>query len=109
MWDGSLSRTGNAVFSGVGFTLGGQHDTSAASLILENNGDRSASTTIVQYSSFQYCRTFCLYANGHNNANITNNVFFEGRNFHMKLTGISNFNVVSNVMIGAIFRPNIGS
>ena len=107
MWDDKLARAGKAILSGVEFTLGGQYGSEAATLSLMNNGDTSAGTTVVQYSSFSNCRTYCLYAQSHTNANLTNNVFFEGSNFHLKLSAISNFYVSSNLMVAAIFPPNI--
>lgn len=67
--------------------------------------DASAGVTKVNKCSFSMCRSFCLYANGHSSASITNNVFFEGRLFHLKLTNVNGFVVNSNLMVGAIKRP----
>ena len=94
-----------AVFDSVEFTLGGQYDTHNAALNLFNNMDASKGQTIVNKCSFSQCRSFCLYANGHNSASITNNVFYEGRLFHIKMYNVVGFTVKDNVMIAAIKRP----
>lgn len=76
IWEGAKARTGELMLSGVEFGQGGQYDTEAATLNLQNYDERTAPTTVVQYSSFSYCRSFCLKAEGHYNANITKNVFY---------------------------------
>lgn len=38
IWEGNQARTGDLVLSGVEFTLGGQYDTEAATLNLQNSG-----------------------------------------------------------------------
>lgn len=107
MWDGKVSRAGQAILNSVEFTLGGQYDTEAASLVLYNNYDTSMGATIVTRSSFSFCRSFCIRGFTQNNAQITSNVFYEARKFHMKLLQITLFNVDSNVMVGAIIRPTM--
>jgi hypothetical protein len=107
MWDDVKARTGLAIFDSVEFTLGGHYDTEAASLNLMNNGDNSAGNSIVQKSSFSFCRSFCINAVAHSGASINNNIFYEGRKFHLRLNQILNINIDSNIMIGAIFRPTM--
>ena len=68
MWVGMTSISGQAIFNGVEFGLGGQYDTEASSLILYNNGDYSTDKTIVTKSSFSYCRTYCIRLNVQNKA-----------------------------------------
>jgi len=76
MWEGVKERSGQATFSGVEFTLGGQYDQEAASLVLYNNYGASTPNTIVTGSSFSDCRSFCLRGFRHNGATIKNNFFF---------------------------------
>jgi len=76
-------------------------------LVLNNNLDSTTPSTTVIGSSFSYCRSSCLIATSHNNALIRNNIFYEGRKFHMKLLQISTFTASNNVMIGAILRPTM--
>ena len=89
--------------------LGGQYDTEKASLNLYNNGDSSSGRTIIRKSSFSFCRSYCLYAYGHHAATIEDNVFYEGRKFHLKMKKIRSFIVNANLFIGAIFRPTLRS
>lgn len=107
MWDGKISRAGQATFNGVEFTLGGQYDTEQASLVLYNNQDTSTAATVVTASSFSYCRSFCIRGYAHYGAVINNNVFYEARKFHFKLLQINTFTVSNNVMMGAIIRPTM--
>lgn len=107
MWEGYTSRTGNAVLDSVEFTQGGQYDTQKATLNLFNNGDSSSGDTTITKSSFSFCRTFCLYAYMHHGAVIHDNLFYEGRNFHLKLQKIQGFTVTLNTLIAAISRPTL--
>lgn len=107
LWEDVYSRTGVVTLDSVEFDLGGQYDTEAASINLINNGDDSAGVSTIQKSSFSFCRSFCINAEAHTGAKINNNVFYEGRKFHMRLKQVSNFVIDSNVMIGAIFRPTM--
>lgn len=76
MWDGDINRAGQATLSGVEFTLGGQYDTEQASLVLSNNQDTTKPASVVTASSFSNCRSFCIKGLQHNNALISNSVFY---------------------------------
>ena len=76
MWDGTINRAGQAIFSGVEFTLGGQYDTEQATLVLSNNQDSTKPASVVTSSSFSYCRSFCIMGLSQNNALISNSVFY---------------------------------
>jgi hypothetical protein len=80
---GTIYRAGQATLNSVEFTLGGQYDTPAASLVLSNNGDTTRGQTIITRSSFSFCRSYCIAANSHNNNLISYNVFYEARKFHL--------------------------
>lgn len=107
MWDDVKSRTGVAVFDSVEFALGGHYDTEAASLNLFNNGDSSSGVTLVQKSSFSFCRSFCVNAVAHSGAAFLSNVFYEARKYHFRLNQILNFNIDGNLMVGAVSRPTM--
>mgnify|MGYP001951559551 CR=1 FL=1 len=77
-------------------------------LNLYNNGDSSEGTTIVSKSSFSFCQTYCIYAQGHRAARIEKNVFYHGGAFHLKLKRVKGFTVDANLMIGAVPRPRKG-
>jgi len=63
--------------------------------------------SIVTKSSFSFCLSFCIKADIHNNADITDNVFYLARKYHLKASTVTLFNFNRNVMIGAIIRPTI--
>lgn len=77
--------------------------------MFENHFSSTNGQSIVTGSSFSYCRSFCVKGYTHDNALISNNVFFEARKFHIKINQITTFIVSNNLMVGAIIRPTVGA
>jgi hypothetical protein len=98
--------TGKMTLSGVEFDKGGQMDTEEAALQIFNIRAKTERTTITK-SSFHDCQDFCMHLLNVFDVEITNNVFFSARKYHVLALQTFSFSFTNNLMIGVIKRPSI--
>ena len=103
--DNERLRKGNVILQGVEFIEGGQYDTEKTALQLVNLIGENDNKIIK--SSFHNCKSFCLDIENSHHLLIEDNVFFEGRLFHVRALTISDYIFRNNLMIGAIKRPTL--
>jgi hypothetical protein len=101
--DDKLIWTGNMTLVGVEFVNGGQYDTEVAALEIVNIR-RYTEHTLVTKSSFHDCQDFCLRIDNAYNLEITNNVFFHAKKFHVRALDIFDTTFSNNLMIGVLKR-----
>ena len=99
--DGDVERYGKVVLKGVEFYEGGQYDTENPALHLLRV---SAESSILD-SSFHDCKSFCMDISMSMNLNIQNNVFYNGRVYHVRALQIMNYKFMNNLMVAAVNRP----
>lgn len=101
--DVDVPRVGTVTLKGVEFYEGGQYDTEFATLRFDmSSGD---DTKTITKSSFHACKSYCMYIDDSLHMSITNNVFYNGRLFHVRAIGIQDFTFNNNLMIAATKRP----
>lgn len=92
--------------SGVEFINGGQYDTTDAALQIYNVRVNTTLTVITK-SSFHECQDFCMNLKNIFNVEITNNVFFNARKYHVLALETFYFSFTNNLMIGVTTRPSM--
>jgi hypothetical protein len=98
--------TGKMTISGVEFIRGGQNDTEEAALQVFNIRAQTEHTIITK-SSFHDCQDICMKLNNAFDHEITHNVFFNARKYHVLALQTYHFNFTNNLMIGVINRPTM--
>ena len=102
--DGNHLRTGNLILQGVELSEGGQYDTLRTALQMYNM--IGSAMNIVKDSVFHDCKSFCLDIENGRNIRIENNVFYKGRNYHVRALEIFNYKFSNNLMM--IVTPRRG-
>ena len=61
----------------------------------------------IQGCSIHECKSFCLDISSSKNIQISSNVFYNGRVFHVRALGLFNYGFTNNLMIAATARPTL--
>ncbi len=100
-----INDTGKMVVSGVEFIGGGQMDTQEAGLQVLNVRQNTTHTVITK-NSFHDCQDFCMRFKNSFDHEVTNNVFFHGRKYHIFASKTYNLTFTKNLMVGVLKRAS---
>ena len=63
----------------------------------------------IEGSSIHECKSFCLDLDYAKNINIYNNMFYNGRVFHVRALDVTNYQFTYNLMIAVTERPTLNA
>ena len=106
--DNGTMRIGSIITNGVEFKKGGQYDTEYTVIRMSNLFGDGNNTISITDSSFEDCKTYCIYAeNITSPTEMTRNVFYKAILYHVNALYLSDFTFEHNLMIGVFKRPTV--
>ena len=105
--DGSKLRTGKLTLQGVELYEGGQYDSEKTSLKMVNM--IGSDENYITGSSIHECKSYCMDISNSKNLFISQNVFYNGRLFHVRALDVTNYQFHENLMITVTERPTLSA